>query len=119
MSQHILSGAVSNPGKSGGGTYAGPTHQNNVTGSRVLNTVYQNTTGLPMWVYVTGNGGSGAAISLEGLTDSSNPPTTDVGYVYGAVNNSNAQISFLVLPGNYYKVLTGLSSTLTVWIEYY
>src|SRR3990172_90154 len=54
--------------------YEGPTVQSDVTASRVLGTVYQNTTGKPMWVRVMGIADS-AAGNLFFYTDAANPPT--------------------------------------------
>jgi len=94
----------------------GPTTQNVVTGSRANNTVYQNTTGRPMFVTVaevyTG------ANNFSAYSDSSSNPTTVVAWSAVAANGAQAGVSFWVLPNNYYKVATA-GHTLAGWTEWY
>jgi len=97
----------------GGG---GVTTQNVVTGSRANNTVYQNTTGKPMFVTVAEN--YTGANNFSANSDSSSNPTTIVAWSATAVNGANAGISFWVLPNNYYKVVTS-GHTLIGWTEWY
>jgi hypothetical protein len=101
------------PIATGGG---GITVQSNATGSRAFNTVYQNTTGKPMFIAITVTGSGGTGMSC--FTDSTTNPTQGV----AAASNINATganvfCSFWVLPNNYYKV-TG-SSSLNFWIEWW
>lgn len=100
----------------GTNTYAGPSTQNDVTASRVLGTVYQNTTGKPMFIAVTAIQNSSG--QLLGYADTSNPPTTEVGAQYGLTGWTH-QVFFIVLPNNYYKSSTDATATLTKWIEWY
>ena len=80
--------------------------------SRVIGTVYQNTSSYPLIVMMT-DGANGA--STVAFTDSTTTPTTQV-YSYLALGGGNANpCVFLVMPGNYYKV-TGTSTG--QWVEY-
>jgi hypothetical protein len=97
-------------------------NQNVVTGSRALDTVFQNTTGKVMFVAVTVNGGANHAVA-SAYTDSNATPSTPVGlFSYSAINNIVAsgfgQLFFIVLPGNYYKVTNDLSMSLGYWVEW-
>jgi hypothetical protein len=101
------------PIATGGG---GITVQSVATGSRGFGTVYQNTTGKPMFIAITVTGSGGTGMSC--FTDSTTNPSTSV----AAASNINATganvfCSFWVLPSNYYKV-TG-SSALNYWIEWW
>ena len=111
---------------------AGPTHQTNVTESRALDTVYQNTSGVPLYVAVsvdcqTSNAGEKARVILQ--SDSSNPPTTSIvamGILEAMAQTPRATHGgfMVVLPGNYYRVTSdligvGASVTLTLWLEWY
>lgn len=101
--------------------------QTDATASRALATVYQNTTGKPMWVTVSINmNGSTSAVAVWGAySDGSNPPTTQV--VKGQRSHTNPSPSlilpatFVVLPGNYYKVQNDGTPTVSIfaWIESY
>ena len=110
----------------GDGTWATPSGSGNsfstqsvVTGSRALNTNYQNTSGKTMFVTVSiGNGGVGVGTSTA-LTDSSTPPTTvvaDMNQNPGSQGGTSA-FSFMVLNNNYYRV-TSDSSPLVRWTEW-
>lgn len=91
--------------------------QSVVTGSRALNTTYQNTNAQPMLVAVAIAIAAGAQFVAK--TDSSTPPTT---IVTGAVSATNGQVfcgSFLVLPGNYYNITTLGTATLSIWTEWH
>lgn len=104
---------VYNPAAAGG-----ITTQTDVTASRAIdNTVYHNTTAKPIFCVVTVNLSTTAQIAVS--SDATATPTLVVGYI----QNSNAlgeiaQISFWVLPGNYYKAIKTNTATLTTWIEY-
>lgn len=89
--------------------------QSVVTGSRALGIVYQNTNSRPMWVTVSVYD-SGATPGVEVKTDAATPPTTIV--AQGDSSNASPDLiplTFIVLPGNYYKVTGG---TLQVWTEW-
>jgi hypothetical protein len=112
------------PQYSGGGGGGGPTNQNVVTGSRAFNTVYQNTTGKPMWVTVTAQFSATANTAVSAITDSSSTPTTTVGIIYVDFNSASSAyaITFVVLSGNYYKIVPSGNTplaTLNTWTEWY
>lgn len=91
--------------------------QNNVTASRVLGTVYQNTTGRAMFVLEVSL--PAALGDIFGYTDSSNPPTTVVAAQTGLVTAKGIYIFFIVLPGNYYKIAPSSGTwSIYVWNEY-
>lgn len=92
--------------------------QNVVTGTRALDTIFQNTTGKPMFVSVTASG-SGVNF-LTAITDASATPTTQVAQAGqgSSVGATIEQIFFIVLPGNYYKVAGGGSAGLQTWTEW-
>jgi hypothetical protein len=102
------------PLATGGG---GITVQSNATGSRAFNTVYQNTTGKPMFIAITVTGSGGTGMSC--FTDSTTNPAQGVASAssFYAGGGSNLTCSFWVLPNNYYKV-TG-ASTINFWIEWW
>jgi hypothetical protein len=97
------------------GSGGGVTIQNVVTGSRAVNTVYQNTTGKPMFVDVISPLGQNGTMSA--YTDSTSNPTTRVAAVAnGSTVQTNLTVSFWVLPGNYYNVnSTGSNGGWTEW----
>lgn len=110
----------------GDGTWATPattapfTTQSVVTGSRALNTNYQNTTGRTMFVTVSvGNGGGGVG-TTSALTDASTTPTTTVVANKNPPAGTGGTIpcSFMVLNNNYYRITTD-SSPLVCWTEWY
>lgn len=101
---------------SASGYYPGITTQSDVTGSRSVTTTFQNTTTKPIFCLVS--------IRIEALgyfqaeSDSNATPSL----VIGTGTNGNIAyiiipISFVVLPGNYYRVI-GSSFSLVNWIEY-
>ena len=112
---NVGAGGVKFPDGSTQTTAISPKTQNNVTASRALGTVYQNTTGKPMFVsvicYITANYSTATA-----YTDSNSSPNTIVSDIqpYGTLVSS---MFFIVLPGNYYKVAGTM--TLKNWIEWY
>jgi trimeric autotransporter adhesin len=101
-----------------------PSTQAVVTGSRALNTVFQNTGSTPRFVSLTSTMGNGSSAGyMNALTDANNPPTTEVARVgSGAVSSvgerSGLQVFFIVLPGNYYKVSTTGTVILHDWTEW-
>lgn len=102
-------------------TYSGPTTQNNVTASRASGTVYQNTSGKPMFVTVVAAVNTG--FSVAAYSDSSTAPTQQVAANTGANNGAARILSFIVLPNNYYKVLNvdspGSALIFSSWVEWY
>ena len=105
---------------SGGGVST----QNVVTGSRALSTVYQNTTGKTMFVTVQIQSAA-SNVNVDFMTDSSNPPVTEVGGLYSGSTISTfeaLQGFFIVLPGNYYEVVNNGgagSQTIINWTEWH
>ena len=97
------------------GWYIGPTTQSDVTGSRALGTVYQNTTGNSMFISVVAH--KATAVALAAFTDSSNPPTTQVAVQTEFGVSSLLSVFFVVLNNNYYTV-TMSGGTLDNWIEW-
>ena len=97
---------------------AEPSIQSNVTASRSLGTVYQNTTGKTMLITVSAySTAAGAGYFAE--TDGSNPPAARV-LRHDVPANYYQSIFFIVLSGNYYKVdfISG-TTTLGFWTEWY
>jgi hypothetical protein len=94
------------------------TTQNNVAGSRAVFTVYQNTSGKPM--LVVASVASNSSSLFTGVTDGGNPPNTIVLEQYAASPNSSAMVAFIVLPGNFYRVVSSAGSPVVhQWTEWY
>jgi hypothetical protein len=91
-----------------------------VTGSRVANTAYQNTTGRGMLVSTSWDL-AGKTTTLSFRSDAANPPVTEVARIANPNPQAGvvAQVITMVLPGNWYLCSepTG-SATLIVWVEY-
>jgi hypothetical protein len=89
------------------------------TSGRALNTVYQNTTGKPLFAVVntaTQNGSSTIVYSDTQTTPTTVITNVGVAASGGPIAVGNIPISFWVLPGYYYRVVGG---TLNSWTEYY
>lgn len=101
-----------------------PSTQAVVTGSRALNTIFQNTGSTPRFVSLTCTMGNGSSEgTMKALTDANNPPTTELAHVAsGAVSSVGErdalQLFFIVLPGNYYRVTTVGTVILGIWTEW-
>ncbi len=95
----------------------GFTTQSVVTGSRVLNIVYQNTSGKPMLVTATV---SITNATLNAVVDAASSPSTVVASPANASGTTQyVTVSFVVLPGYYYKVFqSGGSATIGYWVEW-
>lgn len=96
------------------------TAQNVVTGSRALSTVFHNTGAKPLFVCVSVS--STTATNVSAYSDASATPTTIVaqgGLVSGPPSGVPVvgifPMFFIVLPGNYYKVVGGTLITWTEW----
>lgn len=90
-------------------TYLSPTR-------KVDGTAYQNTTGKPMLVAVSVQITNG---TIAAFTDSTSNPTTQVNNATNAsTSTGNVNVTFWVLPGNYYKI-AGSGGSLGVWTEWY
>lgn len=106
-------------GKLDGWVTVYPTTQSVVTGSRSLDTVYQNTTGRPMRVRVQVYDAAGGQL-IQALTDASNPPTTQLDrcYTIGSSQEVGA-VDMYVMPTHYYKVTCSGTPTIRIWVEAY
>ena len=104
-----------------GGGSGGPTTQAVVTGSRSFGVAYQNTNSTTMWVAAASECSSGTVCELNALTDTSNPPTTQVLYSEGVGGAFAApSLTFLVLPGSWYVInIAGGSPTNSQWTEWH
>lgn len=81
------------------------------TGGRALNTVYQNLTGKPIFVFV-----SGASSTATAYVDSSSNPTTVAAVAPAGGGAIFASMSFIV-PNNFYYKVTGGFGTIYAWSE--
>ena len=95
------------------------TSQNVVTGSRSFGTVFQNTSAKPMFVTVTGGGTAGGAYAVRAFSDANANPSTQVAQA-GEAPGVVSFLFFIVLPGNYYKVVpdSGVIEPLLQWTEW-
>ncbi len=78
-----------------------PNTVNDLTASRVLGTVYQNTGTKALYISVWGH--TSVVDQLHAAVDSFSPPT-DLVAVNQYPNAGNSQVFFIVLPGYYYSV---------------
>jgi hypothetical protein len=91
----------------------------NLTSFRTTGTVYQNTTGFPLYVAVDIFGSGVANVVVAGLSDSTASPATQVaGLITSNTVGSHGCITFIVMPGNFYKVTVSASSGLNTWVEW-
>lgn len=98
-----------------GAAFINPWTGRMLKGSRATATVYQNATSNWLLVMVLLNrNGTGTA---QGLTDSSNPPTTAVATMSGA-SSFVSYLHFFVAPGDYYEVTGTNISSVNEWREY-
>lgn len=114
---------ASTPASSTVSTYNGPTQQTFPT--RTFATNYQNSNTVPMWITITismVSSGSGNAIA-QAFTDSFPTPSTPVADV--ELNNAGASsvavnmpMTFVVLPGNFYRVTT-TGGSIVSWVEWF
>lgn len=107
-------------GGGGGGGYAGITTQRDVTASRAANTVYQNTTGVPMIITASVTG-SPSSTTANFYSDSNPAPTTLVAKQLNAQGGTFEYhpVTFVVLAGNYYKFTGSAAMTVQLWIEWF
>ncbi len=88
----------------------------NVLASRAYNTVYQNTTGKPITVNINAQDSQSTAIYMEVSAD--NATWTRVGWVIGFGNGGGrSNITTIVPDGWYYRLGTGIGSTINIWAE--
>jgi hypothetical protein len=93
--------------------------QNVATASRAAGTVYLNNTGKTMFVLTSWNLG-GKNSTLSALSDTANPPTTEVAQIADqSTSVTTVELFFLVLPNyNYLCSVTAGTPTLVSWVEY-
>ncbi len=94
----------------GGGGGAVPPTQSNETANRVIGINYQNTGQAAILVAVVVDTDGGA----EAYSDDAPVPITQVGSSH--MPNNNTTLTFLVIPGNYYRVTS--SGVMVSWIEW-
>lgn len=85
--------------------------------ARDIGTVYQNTTGRPMWVRVWGTKAAGS-FTIKGFTDANNPPTTEKDVMDHSAGFTGT-VGFWVLPNHYYKTTLTAVATQQGWVESY
>jgi hypothetical protein len=114
------SGPTGATGATGSGGGGGPTtlSANLAVTSRVIGNVYQNTGTTPMYVTVESSTGSGQ-ISIGANVGSTNPPLTGLNFSSLPTGN-NATIFFIVLPNQFYQVVTFTGTTMAggEWYEW-
>jgi len=91
--------------------------QTDVTASRALGSTYHNTGTVPLLVEVWANTAGSGACYIYVASDSASTPGTNI---TGNTSNAGAGfplgVTFLVMPGNYYKISQS-NATLVAWIE--
>lgn len=92
-------------------------NQGVVTGSRAFGTAFHNTTNKAMIVTVTGTATS-STNDIQAFTDSNSSPSTQVSQNSAAGVTFTTNLTFVVLPNNYYKVVS-VNHNLTFWTEWY
>lgn len=90
------------------------TDSGDLSGSRALGTVYQNTSGKTMIVVVNVTG-MGANSALQAYSDTSNPPTTER---WRSAQQAGPGSLILFVPNNHYYKVTAASGALSKWYEY-
>ena len=91
---------------------------NNVTASRALNTAYTNSTGRPIFVFVSGNTSQNTSASFTAYIN-----TVNIGLAGVCTNASYGAgigLTFIVPAGSTYYVVgssAGSALTLTTWFE--
>ena len=91
-----------------------------VTGSRAVNGIYQNTTGKVMHLIILLRGNASAARQSILYSDSATPPTEMAGDLYLGTSNNRQTLSVLIEPDAYYKLYClNYNPTITAWIEWY
>lgn len=88
-----------------------------VTASRTFGTVYQNTSAKPMFVTIAAYT-TGAGERFQPTTDANAAPTTVVVDFFSVAANADYVFSFIVLSGNYYKVVISGTPIKRSWTEW-
>ncbi len=96
--------------------------QTDVTGSRVLGTEYQNTSGSPLFVTVTAQvNGKHNDVEIAAFSDDNTPPVDEV--ARASLDTSTAEVdrahvTFIVPVNYYYKVVNADgNAALVAWVE--
>lgn len=93
------------------------TFSGELSGSRVLGTVYQNTSGKAMFV-VADISGLASTVVLSAISDSGSSPTTTVAVYTANIASAHNTIFFCVPNNHYYKVTTSSGGAVAHWNEY-
>lgn len=95
-------------------TYPGITTQTDVTASRTIGTVYQNTGATALFCNINVNVTTTVTTSV--FSDANATPSSVVAQGYNAnLSTVGLCLSFWILPGNYYSISAG---TKVYWIEW-
>jgi len=86
----------------------------NLTSSRSFNTIYQNTTGIPIAVNVTGFPAGDSTMIFQVSSNSDMSSSVQLGGQFD--NNGQTSISAIIPDDQYYRVSVG-SAPLTAWAE--
>lgn len=103
-----------------GSSSGGFTTQTDVTGSRAVNAIFQNTTGKMLQVIVVANNPLGVTGNYTGFSQSVNPPTyTPFNQsVVGAAFAVAVTIQFMVPNTYFYEITVPATASLVQWTEY-
>lgn len=87
-----------------------------VTGSRAVDTTYQNTTGRPITIFILTQVPVGSNIELR--SDAATPPTVVIG-AHGAPTTAslNEHITYIVPVDHYYRLVQTTAGTFAKWHE--
>lgn len=93
-------------------------NQNNVTGSRAVNVIYQNTGQTLMLISIVTHVGSSSGKTTL-ISDSNASPTNDIG-ASTMLATDKESVFGVVLPNHYYKLLAdgAVTATLDDWVEW-
>ena len=86
----------------------------NLTASRSFNTIYQNTTGIPIAVNVTGGPASNSTMIFQVSSNSDMSSSVQLGGQFD--NDGQTSISAIIPDDQYYRVAVG-SAALNAWAE--
>ena len=86
----------------------------NLTSSRSFNTIYQNTTGIPIAVNVTGGPAGSSTMIFQVSSNSDMSSSVQLGGQFD--NNGQTSISAIIPDDQYYRVAVG-SAALNAWAE--
>jgi len=96
------------------GAPLGVTQGSDLVGSRSFGTVYQNTTGKPVFLSISLGISVTGTVSL--YVDTVNPPLTVVAFDSAAATWGQ-QLTFIIPPSAYYKLTQDTSATISHWYE--